>query len=197
MGRRAPPSLQLEAETGGQSAPSMSAARQAAEAAFASAPGEPTSAREAAVTVRTARLVRRAEAPPLAANDTSAAVQAASRAPRVFRIEGAEAQSSTASSRDDRPAAEAAPRSRRVASDRRPGPVLHVVPAVPPSTDPANMTVAQLKAVIAELALVEPVLELIQRAQAFRVIDDRFAREWLKLARRADAIQAEIQAQLR
>lgn len=59
------------------------------------------------------------------------------------------------------------------------------------------MTVAQLKAVIAELALVEPVLELIQRAQAFRVIDDRFAREWLRLARRADAIQGKLRAQLR
>lgn len=59
------------------------------------------------------------------------------------------------------------------------------------------MTVAQLKAVIAELALVEPVLESIRRAQAFRVIDDRFAGEWKRLARRVDAIQGKLRAQLR
>lgn len=60
-----------------------------------------------------------------------------------------------------------------------------------------GITVAQLKTVIAELALVEPVLELIRRAQAFRVIDDRFDREWLRLAQRADMIQGKLRARLR
>ena len=72
-----------------------------------------------------------------------------------------------------------------------------MVQAVPRHPDVAHVTVAQLKTVIAELALVEPVLELIQRAQAFRAIDDRFAGEWLRLSRRADAIQMKLRAQLR
>lgn len=176
---------------GGQSLPSMSAARRAAEAAFAGATRQPAPSRETKVIVRSARLVRRAETPQVT-DGMSAPTQPASRAPRVFRIDG-----TGATFQPEVPATEAAPRSRRVASDRRPGPVLHVVHAVPPSPDVASMTVAQLKTVIAELALVEPVLALIQRAQAFRAIDDRFAREWLRLARRADAIQGKLRARLR
>jgi hypothetical protein len=188
--------LELKTETGGQSLPSMSAARQTAEAAFAGVPRHPTSSREAEVIVRAVRRARTAEPPPAVA-DTSAASQAASRAPRVFRIEGARAQAPAASARSDRPVPEAVPRSRRVASDRRPGPVLHMVQAVSPGPEATGMTVAQLKTVIAELALVEPVLELIRRAQAFRVIDDRFDREWLRLAQRADMIQGKLRARLR
>ena len=190
----------------------MSAARLAAEAAFAAPPPPSASPEQVQVTVRRTRLT--APVAELAAVDnTHPAVEPTRKAPRVFTLEAAQAPRQpdallgvqplplplppAASIRSDSPAADAKARSRRIAIDKRPGPVLHVLHSVPPQTRPAELAPPRLATLIDELARVGPVLESIAQAQSFRFMDDRFAKEWQQLSQRADDLLMKLNALIR
>ena len=86
---------------------------------------------------------------------------------------------------------------RRIATDKRPGPVLHVIHAPPERTRTAEAPQPRLALLIGELERVTPVLEIIARAQAFSLVDERIEREWLRLSRKVDKLHAQIRAQVR
>ncbi len=191
----------------------MSAARLAAEAAFAAPLPLSASPERVQVTVRRARLAAPV-AEPAAVDDTRPAIEPTRKAPRVFTLEAAQAPrqpdtplgvqslplppaSPAASIRSDAPATGARARIRRIAVDKRPGPVLHVLQSVPRQTRQAETTPPRLATLIDELARVGPVLESIAQAQSFRFIDDRFAMEWQQISQRADDLQMKLNALLR
>jgi hypothetical protein len=88
----------------------------------------------------------------------------------------------------------------RIASDKRPGPVMHVIhamPALQPERQPdAEPPQPRLGVLIAELQGVTPNLEMIARAQTFSLVDQRLTREWLRISRQIDELHAKILAQL-
>ena len=91
--------------------------------------------------------------------------------------------------------------SRRIASDKRPRPVLHLIHALPELL-PERQTEAEapqprLGLLIGELQRVTPALEMIARAQAFSLVDERMAREWQRLSRQLDELHAKILTQIR
>ena len=61
---------------------------------------------------------------------------------------------------------------------------------------PGSAQTLRPQALLEELACLEPVFESIRRAQSWSLVDRRFAREWQRLARHADAIQKQIDDQL-
>jgi hypothetical protein len=141
------------------------------------------------VTVKRSRVVVQTPAHVLAQDVIADASSSQDEGRRVFRIEaaptgasvGSTAQASTSEPVEQVPsAAMPVPCSRRVASDKRPGPVLHIV-AAPGAlssdggdTKTAGMSNDQVEALVAMLAQVEPILDDIRRAQAFRFVDGSF-----------------------
>jgi hypothetical protein len=179
----------------GNDATPMSAARLAAEAAFA-APlfSAPPASAPAQVTVRRARGPGLATAVADDVDTSSAGPSDSSTAkgPRVFRIDAApsavtlvadDLPTPTAWQGDDAVVSRPTSRLRRTATDKRPGPVLHVVHTLPSR----QVTSLQpLGALTTQLALLEPVLADIQHAQAFQFVDNSQASEWQRLGRVAD-----------
>ena len=190
-------------------AASVSAARLAAEAAFAAPTFQPTAHTPALVTVRRARLgmvARQADGddarptsgtPPSShpASDDRSFADVMGKAPRVFRLE-------TARSASTAPAAVAtlpvvAKRQRRTAPDKRPGQVLHVVHMQPQPPQPPMATTAAARplTLLAALARVAPVLDAIQHAQSFSLLDERFEQAWQRLLKQADQLLAQLRSQ--
>ncbi len=187
----------------------MSAARLAAEAAFGPAPllAEAPQPIQAQVVVRRGRaaaLTPAAAAVDEAGVDPSAPF--AAKGPRVFRVEAAampvamltEPVPSPVAANSSGSAAALAPkgRLRRATADQRPGPVLHVVHTLPPRPA-ASPPLLPVGALAARLALVEPVLAEIRRAQALLFVDHSQAGEWQRLGRVADAIRLALRTMTR
>lgn len=153
-------------------------------------------------------------AEPAATADASRAVDAAGKGPRVFRVAVAqatrpveappvaeawvEAWSAPALPADGGPPGKTADRTRRIATDRRPGPVLHVVhhlPARPPEQT-AEAAAPTVHTLVAGLAHVGQASDAIQGMQSFWIIDEQVSAEWRRLSQLADAIGTELAAQL-
>lgn len=192
-------------------AATKSAARLAAEAAFALPQVYPLPQQPAQVSVRRNRSAGLAVAPVTEGNLELNTEQPA-KSSRVFRIEAAPmpqsiaasfAASSTtteASTHNDVLAAQTPeqPNSRRIASDKLPRPVMHFIHTMPdlqPERQPdADKPQPRLGALIAKLQGVTPDLEMIARAQTFSLVDRRLTREWLRLSRQIDELHAKILA---
>lgn len=185
-----------------QAAPS--AARLAAEAAFASPSDSDTQNGQAQIIVRRARNLALVERP---AEVVSIAVeQSAVKEPRVFRVDNALAQALTPASAapalspvqitDTQPTHIKV--RRRRAQAQRPGPVVVVqMPAKPapmeaptPTASP-ELTFEILKA---ELACFTPILTAIEKAQAFQFIDNRFDRQYQRLSKQADRLLNQLKS---
>lgn len=201
--------MTLGAAGGGQQTVPMSAARLAAEAAFAASPFDPAPPSQAQVTVRKSRLAVGSLAvamPPATATATNNSPSAlTSKGSRVFRVDASGSAPSgpapvarpAGPTGADGPSIDVSARTRRIAIDKRPGPVLHVIHALPARSREIQAVPPTLETLIAELARVESVLESIHRAQTFTVIDDRYADEWQRLSQRAEEICKGLQAQRR
>lgn len=187
----------------------QSAARLAAEAAFANLPVVAQPAHPVQIIMRRSRTSSLVAQPAEATRDVPIIETAVKRA-RVFRVGTASTQSSDeAVPSDALPASAPTPnvtsmakaatasKSRHPGADKRPGPVLRVFqtrfdqPAEVPSKPQLSASL------IAALAPVAPVLELIARAQTFTVINPTLEVEWLRLSLRLAALHAELQAALR
>lgn len=189
----------------------MSAARLAAEAAF----GAPLQVRppvlQAQVTVRKARPLDPSDEPGTAESSpasTEGATEPSTKAPRIFRVDAVRladpadtpaaeaARSSPAPADNDPPAASVAPRRRRVSPDKRPGPVLHVVQAVPvrkePQADPLELAGGR-----AASSRGTPGPATMTNPPAPVFINQRFAAEWQSLSRRVDDLHRQLKARLR
>lgn len=207
FGRRAQTLMAYKGEPDERVEVTRSAARLAAEAAFA-APQVVVLAQQPAAKV----MVRRTRSASLAAEPPpepthGAAIELTPKSARVFRVEAApKAPSVEACSASSPPQAEestlsagslvkapAIPKPRRIGTDKRPGPVLHVVAPSEP-TRPVEVRPPRLDWLAGELGRVTPVLEGIARAQAFTLVDERCAREWMRLSRKVDRLLAQIRA---
>ena len=169
-----------------------SAARLAAEAAFAAPDKLPEiGSTPAQVTVRRAKLAVWAR--PVPAADAPPAAELVGKAPRVFRLQAAQAPAPAPAPAGVSPLPAAARRQRRVAADKRPGQVLHVVHI---QTRPAEVAAvaARSAALAVELARLAPVREAIQRAQSFCFIDERVEQKWQRLSAQAKLLLVQLQA---
>jgi hypothetical protein len=177
-----------------------SAARLAAEAAFAAPPAHSAAAAAPAtdglpalVTIKRARLALAVPSlvnnPALPVVDTTLPTTQeapANIAPRVFRVD---ARSGPA---DEQPAAlqvdgaaqtDPASNKQRRQNHRRPGPVTtHVLPVVRAVPAP------DLQTVRAQMAELTATLQAIQQAQALQLLDPSFDRQWQALLRQARAL---------
>jgi hypothetical protein len=183
----------------------MSAARQAAEAAFATPELRPPPTLEVQITVRR---TREAPAPKLETPQSSPDAPSVSRGSRVFRIESAqtaglpEAVSATnallheESLRNHGPSPRTAAPLSRAVDNRRPGPVLHLVQTLDAPSEP-EQTRPRLDLLAAELARVGTVLDEIKQAQSLKFVANPFAREWERLWRVAAEIRQDIKTQWR
>jgi hypothetical protein len=141
------------------------------------------------------------------------ATEQLTKAPRVFRVDAAPTPPSVDLLAASPGTTEAAPHSailaaqtpdqavlHRIASDRRPGPVTHFFQTLPEL--PRNQQVEaetprpRLGVLMAELQGLSPDLEMIAQAQAFSLVDESVAREWLRLSRQLDELHAKILAQM-
>jgi hypothetical protein len=205
-GHRAQALLAYRADANELAAATKSAARLAAEAAFAAPQVQPL----AQVTVRRTRSASVAVEPPPEASD-SLTIEPTARSARVFRVEAAPISPSVEAGLATLPPptegstysgtlpahATEPPRERRIATYKRPGPVLHVVHAPPERQRESEVLQRQLELLTSGLDRVKPVLETIARAQAFSLVDERFAREWMRLSKKVDRLRAQIRAQVR
>lgn len=185
----------------------MSAHRLAAEAAFAAPPLSAPSPSQAQIAIRKARIAVLA-AQPVVTDECQAALEPAAHRPRVFRVEAPRAVHSMQALGDSKHTllaisagdadadAVVVPRSRRAAADKRSGPVLHVVHALP-ARPPLEPVAPSLRGLIAELANVEPTLDAIRCALSFEIVDRRTAVEYPRLSRVAEDIRSELEACLR
>lgn len=199
----------LRPDAGAPEAP-KSAARLAAEAVFELPEQALPQVNPTQVVVRRARVFARAVAP--ASPDSAASAEDAANAvlkldgPRVFRVDTpADTRASGAQQNGANPIgpapAERVARNKRIAVDKRPGPMLQVYQAPPThrldaEVSPGSAQTLRPQALLEELACLEPVFESIRRAQSFSLVDRRLALEWQRLARHADAIQKQIDDQL-
>ncbi len=190
-------------------AATQNAARLAAEAAFSNPPVAAQPARPVQIIVRrswTSSLV----AQPAEATHQIPVIETAVKRARVFRVGTASTQppdaampsvartvSAPTPNVTSMAKAATASKSRDPGADKRPGPVLRVFQTRldQPAEVPSNPQ--RSGSLIAALAPVAPVLELIARAQTFTVIDPTLEVEWLRLSLRLAALHAELQATLR
>ncbi len=213
---RPAPSFSLDAPAP-DSAP-KSAARLAAEAAFAAPDLRPEEAPVVPITTRQVRwtdAATPAEGPAPDQQQQSQQDQApeanrqplenepntppVARAPRVFRIEATPKPPS-----DDAPAAATAspsadplqglgaaspfpPRTRRKASHRQPGPVVHVVHAPVVQNEPEGER-PRLDLMRAELARIGAVLDEAKLAESLQFVAPNFAWEWERIWRKGEGI---------
>lgn len=180
----------------------MSAARMAAEEAFAPPPVRGAPSNEPLVIVRRARALAVAQpsaAETAAPSSPAAAAQGRDKPPRVFRVnkpaDPAEAPA------DEATASLTVRRRRRKPAEQRPGAVvLHVVqpraasPTAGPTDrqDPGHPDRWPRFVTIEALAAVGPLLDEIARAQAFQFIDERYSLEWERLSRKADRLHQDL-----
>lgn len=179
----------------------MSAARLAAEAAFAGPRDPATPANPAQVIVRRDRRADPAAERPagtgagnVTSDNANAAPADAGKGPRVFRVEGVRSPAP-----HDMPPADTAvtgvvQRSRRIATDRRPGPVMHQVHATPLPQRAAGDSATALDLLRSRLADVGQLLRAVAHAQSLQFVDERFDLEWQQLSRKADGIRQDLQA---
>lgn len=203
---RAQHRMAVPAEGNGLHTAPISAARLAAEAAFTAPPSNPAPAVQTQVTVRKVRLAASASPTGMPAAGAQDSGEQARKAPRVFRLDASQAAPNLQMSADQAAVQTSSAavsigmtrRSARKATDKRPGPVVHVIHALPVQRREIQK-VAQptLEALIMKLACVEPVLQQIQHAQALVFIDERFSKEWQRCSRRADELHRELKALLR
>jgi hypothetical protein len=133
--------------------------------------------------------------------------------PRVFRVDAAPTPPTVELLASSPATTEAAPHNAilaahtpdqavlpRIASDKRPGPVTHVFQALPgllrELQAAAETPQLRLGVLMAQLQGVSPDLEMIAQAQAFSLVDESVAREWLRLSRQLDELHAKILAQM-
>lgn len=93
-------------------------------------------------------------------------------------------------------------RKRRVAAEQRPGPVVQVFKAAvderggdaaeATAVQGEHMTAVQLSTLAQLLAGIQPLLEDIRRARAFRLVDSGYADQWQLLSEAADKIRQQI-----
>lgn len=185
----------------------MSAARQAAEAAFAAPVQRAPQISEALVTVRKSRHAVAMEGH-AAAEVALAETESGQRTPRVFRVGPPPATDTGDAKPVSEPMLQGTPRSnvetasrspprpRRRNGEKRPGPVLHVVHSqMEPSA--ARVVEPRLDELMAELTAVGPVLHTTHTAGSLLLVEKRFAADWQRLAQRVDALRKELRAMLR
>lgn len=196
-----------------------SAARLAAEAVFALPERELSPADAPQVVVRKARVVA-AAAPmpmPIPMPQSPASAPPKAEVPRVFRVDTPiDAQAALARARFaqpagavpaaavDAPAFERIARNKRIAVDKRPGPMVQLFQAPPTARSealvaPESAAEPQFQAqeLLAQLAQLEPVFESIRHAQSLRLVDDQSARAWQRLSLQAETIRKQIDDALR
>ncbi len=210
LGHRAQALLADQADANERVAATRSAARLAAEAAFAAPQVRSLAQPSAQVIVRRTRSASLAVEPTPEASHRPT-IELTAKSARVFRVEAAPTSQSVEPGSATLPPktegstrsgslpaqARAIPHPRRIGTDKRPGPVLHVVPAPSEPRREAEVPQPRLALLTAELDRVTPVLETIARAQAFSLVDERFAREWMRLSRKVERLHAQIRAQVR
>jgi hypothetical protein len=197
----------------------MSAARQAAEAAFAAPELRSPQAVEVQVTVRRARAAEIPQSEPelnpeRQATQGSPGMPMPAKGSRVFRVKGAQtprAQEAPAAVnallhedalRDRSPMPRTTSQKRRMANHMRPGPVLHVVHALAVRSEPEpepepEQARPRLDLMAAELVQIGKVLDQAKRAESLQFIAPGFGREWDRLGRRVEQIQHDIHMQTR
>lgn len=186
----------------------MSAARLAAEAAFA-APNsaQPTAAAAASVVLRRSRLVAGqgpAAQHEAAAHEAAATHAAAGKNARVFRVQATptnpfspEAAAGAADAEPSAPTPKPPTRARRVGSDKRPGPVLMLVQAPVAVAAVVELPTPPLEDLLTQLNLAGQLLQAAERAQSFRLDTDSCAKEWQQLSHKIDSLREDIRSQLR
>jgi hypothetical protein len=177
--------------------PPMSAARLAAEAAFAEAPRPPAPPAVAAqVILRRSRLAG-ATGEPAANERPSEAPASAEKGARVFRVHTPAAAAPLAPPAHvvaDAALPPVVPRARKARADQRPGPVVVVLQAAPaPVAPPPEPPPARLEDLLAELHRAGDVLAVAERAQAFRVEPEGGTREWHQLAQKIERLKKSLQ----
>jgi hypothetical protein len=185
---------------------SMSAARLAAEAAFAAPQYQPPPTAQAQITVR--RMRPRDLPSVVAASDSTAAAESQTKGPRVFRLTAAKpsplvgVQPNPSTSKQasvvDRDGDKLRPHSRprRQAAYKKPGPVLHVVHTLPARPEPQDK-VPHFDSLAAQVQHIGVLLETAKRASKFRIVETSSTQEWQRLAKIASDIRREIKTQLR
>lgn len=180
-----------------------SAARLAAEAAFAGPTFSLIQNGQTQITVRRARSFARAERP--AEVSPAAAEQPVAKGPRVFRIDSARVHATVSAEAALQPppvqitdTQPLTPKNRRRrAQEQRSGPVVLVqVPAKPPTATAASPALRS-KILVAGLARVTPILAAIEEAQAFQFIDNRFESHYQRLSRQADLLLNQLKSHRR
>lgn len=181
-----------------------SAARLAAEAAFAGPTFSVIRNGQTQVTVRRARNLARLERP--AQVSPPAAEHPVAKGPRVFRIDSARVHTSapTEPAPQHQPGqttdTQALPPKtrRRRAPEQRPGPVVRVVPAPAiPRPTPAIAPAPKSRTLVASLAQVTPILTAIERAQSLQFIDSSFESHYQRLSRQADVLLKQLKRRRR
>lgn len=109
--------------------------------------------------------------------------------PRVFRLPSARPDGTAPPLEAGPGPGQPARRRRAAAADRRPGPVAHTV--VEPPAAPAEPALDS-RALNERLAELEPILDAIRTARAFRFADDRAQAEWHRLSGAADRLLGQI-----
>ena len=188
-----------------------SAARLAAEAAFAPPQVYPVPTSQAQVSVRRSRSTCLAAAP-VPESQLESSTQQLTKSSRVFRVQAEPTPHSTAPSlaattpttegptHNDSLAAKGSGQtsSSRIGSDRRPGPgrqVFHAALESQPERQPEVQKPQPRPGVlIAALQGVAPDLEMIAQALEFSLVDERVARQWLRLSRQLDELHEKIRA---
>jgi hypothetical protein len=178
----------------------MSAARLRAEAAFASIETPPVDEQATAVSVSRPVVVRGDSTG--AATAQVPAPDAEARTPRTFRITpvNAPGKANTASGERVALGPDTKPRSarkHRSSADRRPGVVIHVIRAAPPTAQAVTMSDPPLATLHDRLAPVGTLLAEVARAQMCLIDDRRFEGDWHALALHVAQLQRELQKLLR
>jgi hypothetical protein len=195
----------------------MSAARQAAEAAFAAPELRPPQPGEVQITVRRARGAEIPQSEPglkpeRQATPCSSDAPLAAKGPRVFRIETLQTPRSQEAPaavntlahedalRDHPPKPPTTSKRRRRATHMQPGPVLHVVHTLAVRSEPEpepEPTRPRLDLMAAELAQIGKVLDQAKHAESLQFIAPGFGRVWDRLGRRVQQLQHDIHMQTR
>jgi hypothetical protein len=188
-----------------------SAARLAADEAFSAPESLPPNTNQPVVIVRRARVLSRDL--DISAPDSATPVhESEGKAPRVFRVESnadllpdeLRPVLSASPAQDHAQDVVHVPRKRRIAVDKRPGPVVHVLQdpgRLQPDAEAGSNGLASspgrpLDELVGELAGVDRIFEAIRRAQAFQMNDERFAGEWRRVSLAADELQRQIESQI-
>lgn len=194
----------------------MSRARLLAEEAFSMPPAPAPVVSSPLIIVRKARLGTRTSLLPASQDLAPGESEPAGKDPRVFRISAAgqdsgiderhEGQGLSAhepAGMSDSRVPNAEPPRRRLAADKRPGPVVQLYQA--PSDPRADAAVAQaqgqggssLAGLTRALAELDPVFQAIAYAQSFQAVDESDRGAWSEIARAADEIDRDIKLVLR